>query len=289
MGIRSQDSKNRLGFTLIELLVVISIIGILASMILPSLSRAKVKAKGMTCINNLRQLGIAIKLYSDDYGGRFPPLMVDDTGDPNRTQVPLMKDVTWALGGFDPEPSHLRNAPTAKARPLYNYLLPSEVFRCPQDKGQLERPCPGLLPIKPSNWRKLGNSYQYNAGPLAVLAGGGFRQQPSDLIRGIAEKSESWVPNPSLYILMHEPPARLYGYLVIGPRWYQWHYLRGPSDILDPTTARAQFISPVLFVDGHTAEHNFSRSLMLDPYYPYEPTKEWIWYRAEASTATSQP
>ena len=59
-------------FTLIELLVVISIITILASMILPALSRAKDKGVSVYCVNNLHQLGLAMQMYGDDYNDRLP-------------------------------------------------------------------------------------------------------------------------------------------------------------------------------------------------------------------------
>jgi prepilin-type N-terminal cleavage/methylation domain-containing protein len=65
---RSKDS----GFTLIELLVVIAIIGVLASLLLPVLSRAKTKSRNAVCISQLRQLGIAARLYTDENNNLMP-------------------------------------------------------------------------------------------------------------------------------------------------------------------------------------------------------------------------
>jgi len=81
-------NRNKHGFTLIELLVVIAIIGVLAGLLLPALSKARERAHQVDCMNNLKQLYLAITLYTDDNGGLICPYYCAVS---NKTWTALLK------------------------------------------------------------------------------------------------------------------------------------------------------------------------------------------------------
>jgi prepilin-type N-terminal cleavage/methylation domain-containing protein/prepilin-type processing-associated H-X9-DG protein len=121
---RRESSAGR-GFTLIELLVVIAIIAILAAMLLPALSKAKERATGISCINNLKELTIAAQLYAGDFGDAIPP----NRGGTLSSWVPggtADYDVT-ALPGAT-------NEANIRAALLFPYNKSVKIYQCPGDR-----------------------------------------------------------------------------------------------------------------------------------------------------------
>lgn len=143
------SSQRRSGFSLLELLVVLSIISVLAALLLPVLFTVQGKAREIRCNSNLRQIGLSIAMYAQDYDGLYP-FAVD----------PMDK---FAPQSWDSYPQFKAQIPTMPLiqDSLKTYSAPA-LFRCPSDTGFNIGDFNGLpLDAQPSSFEKFGTSYYY--------------------------------------------------------------------------------------------------------------------------------
>ena len=231
--VRSNSIEWRRAFTLIELLVVIAIIAILASMLLPALSKAKAKGAQSKCYSNLRQISLGMLMYIDDNQGAFP-----GTASRNTYGFHVEDWIYWRV--------NLPQYPIEKSPILYSLgSVNSNLFRCPLDINDRERKAntDGNGPYYPSytltSYDLDGNSSR----GMASINNGTWHPFKQSAIKDPAKK-----------IMMAEEQSVTQGAEASDPgasivndgRWAP------PGDVL---TSRHSKKGDVAYADGHTATH----------------------------------
>ncbi len=132
--------KTRSGFTLIELLVVIAIIAILAAILFPVFAQARAKARQASCLSNLRQIGVGIYMYAQDYDEILPGNTPLNTNGITDARWPAPATTAHSPGFSEPlgwmQPYDPANPGTYRiwARDIQPYIKNLQVFRCPEAK-----------------------------------------------------------------------------------------------------------------------------------------------------------
>jgi len=143
-----KNHRLKSGFTLIELLVVIAIVGILAAMLLPALSKAKLQAQGIQCVNNKKQMALAWLLYTDDYRNTYPTNGGGGSNDPS-----------WVTGWMNPNNStdntNIDNLIGSQYDPycsLGSYAKNAKIYHCPSDMSADPQYGPRVRSISMNGW-----------------------------------------------------------------------------------------------------------------------------------------
>ena len=238
---KSLNQERAAGFTLIELLVVIAIIAILAAMLLPVLSSAKLKTQKIACLNHLKQLQTAWIMYNGESEGHIP------TCEPFDPTTLAINTTAWvrgvaailsppgAFGQVDPGVLDCTNQHALALGTLYSYLSQPGVYRCPSDTREVNG-TPYVRSFSMNNWMN-GEPFADSANNLDL----GHR----------LFKTESSITSPSsLYVFIDEDAGTINdGMFVV--------YMNPANGLQDQPSLRHKTGYPLTFADGHAEVYRF--------------------------------
>lgn len=256
---KSQPSQTKTAFTLIELLVVIAIIAILAAMLLPALSRAKLKAQGIKCLNNHKQLLLAWKLYVDDNNDMLPY----SKGGPYEW---VGGDMTISPENVNPTATPVAGGNNIGTSLLWNYCGKNkDIFKCPGDRSTGTLPTrevvPRLRSMSMLNW--VGGRGGADGKPTAMgwsgnnsVDGGPWREyrKTSDFIR----------PGPSgSFVFLDEREDSINeGFFVVDMAGYD-EANPNPVQLVDSPASYHGGAGGLSFADGHSEIHKWKSQFVL--------------------------
>lgn len=296
IGVKRIKTSNGDGFTLIELLVVIAVLGILAALLLPALSKGKQKAQGVYCLNNGKQMLVALTLYGSDYSDYFPP---------NPDDGNLVPGYNWCSGDAGRGRSAEFNTDILKdpKRSLLSSYLKGDVsvFHCPGDKrtgvyqgadpAQVGKMVPAARTFSMSQavgtidpgFDAGGRGQHYGKPTLSV--NGPWLNSRQDHRRDspwrtYGKLSGIGAPGPSmLWVFMDEDPSNLNdAAFAFGMEQAMW--LDAPGIYHNGGCGFA-------FVDGHSESHKWlsaaSKIGRRTPVAGPPDKKDWLWMRERTS------
>lgn len=225
---RERLQRYACGFTLVELLVVISIIALLVSILMPSLGRAREQAKSVICQSNLRQQGLAVEFYVEDYDGTIIPWLENIDGN-------IFKPKIWTafLAPYigDHEAGKGSDSKFSEEEEARQSSL--QVFQCPSQKESFQFRFQVRYGINPAHTSYSDNNMKFYPRKRGKILRPTERLLVADSM-GLHAKyvdiSQLYIPDGSGYLIV---PGREWG--------YQWDY---------PVSDRHSGGSNLLFVDG---------------------------------------